>query len=140
MREFSLKETKFIVENQDSLSLGTMAKRLKCDWHEVYAHYDQVTKTKSYRKFMDKRREYNLDGSNWKKARFTYEEEDGNRKKPSNELYNPPSDDMPRHLTDSVYYQDYREWKRSQNSVGHSDVCVRKPSDVFSERIFHRED
>ena len=140
MRKFTSNETRFIVEHQDTLELGMIAQRLKCDWHEVYAHYDQVTKTEAYRKFVDKRREGGCLGGRWKEARFVIEEEEPGGEEPSDEFCDTPSADFPNHLADSVYYQDYRSWKRSQNNTRDCTSSIRKPSDVFNERIFHRED
>lgn len=124
MRKFTSKETRFIVEHQDTLELGTIAQRLKCDWHEVYAHYDRVTKTEAYRKFIDKRREDGCLGGRWKEARFVIEEEEPGGEEPSDKFCDTPSADNTKHSFDDNMYKNYREWKHGANIVwnGHGDI------------------
>ena len=57
MKEFSYRERKFIVEHQDNVSLGTMAKKFNCNWHEVYNCYAAIIKTDAYADYTRRKRE-----------------------------------------------------------------------------------
>lgn len=53
MKEFSDRDKKYILENHDSKSLGEIAQKLKCDWHEVYDCYSEILKSEIYKKKTD---------------------------------------------------------------------------------------
>lgn len=139
MREFTLKETKYIIEHQDSVTLEDMARKFKCDWHDIYDHYGEVIKTKSYKAYSDLRRE-KCYGRGWQKIRFVNEEEDESGEEYPDEFLDAPSYATGGRFGDSRYTKDYRVWKRSQDAPIDSDKCVHVPSNVFDHSLIHGED
>lgn len=67
MRQFDAKEIEFIINNETTITLGKMAKMLKCNWKEVYAAYDEVTRSDAYKQRVIKRTQAIKDS--WKKGK-----------------------------------------------------------------------
>ena len=139
MREFTPKETKYIIEHQDTVTLEDMATKFKCDWHEIYDHYGKIIKTRSYKTYADKRRE-KCYGRGWQKIRFVNEEEDDYGEEYTDELFDTPSVPAIGRFVDSRYTKDYRQWKHSKDTPIDSDKCVHVPSNVFDHSLIHGED
>lgn len=57
MRQFTSEEIDFIIENENTMTLQTLAKKFKCSWKDVYEIYSQQIYTQAYRDRYDRIRE-----------------------------------------------------------------------------------
>lgn len=57
MRQFTQEEIDFILDNEEKMSLKTLAEKFNCTWKEVYNAYSHEVKKDTYKKRADRTRE-----------------------------------------------------------------------------------
>lgn len=55
MKQFTKKETRYLLKNEDRYTIAYFAKYFKCTPKEVYNYYNRITKTEEYRDFVETR-------------------------------------------------------------------------------------
>lgn len=91
MRKFEPNEIDFIIQNEATMSLGKMAKILRCDWKEVYAAYDEASSSEAYKQRVLKRTQAIKDSWGKKKERENAKKAKHNQESSKRKAYYPKS-------------------------------------------------
>ena len=82
------REAKFLIKNEDTLTLKKLSKIFNCTWQEVYDAYDSLTRTEGYKRYVAERTKAWMEivgGKNEQKMESNGKSE-GNKDHPKNKL------------------------------------------------------